>query len=445
MKRRLGQHRGAILLGVPAALLVAAAIILGPAVSAARGQSHSHSTPSSTSPQLLGGVGTGCGSWSTIPSANPSPDFAYLSGVAAVPGTKIAWAVGTANVSFEMNQPLVERWDGSSWSVVPSPTVPTISTAALNGVAAVSATDVWAVGDSSAFVGSGIGNVPVVEHWDGVSWSLVSSPTIPEGGRLQAVTAISSTDIWAVGNRLNGVFPTVGLAEHWDGLSWRVVPMAPPNISGLLQEIRAVSAASPTDVWAVGFASPVPAGPPSISLIEHWNGLRWSLVPSPNPLPVQNQLYGVVALSATNAWAVGWAGYTGSSGNQVITFIAHWNGLIWSTVSSPNPDKENNILRGIAAVSANELWAVGYTGAPVDPHQGHTLVERWDGVQWRVVPSQNLLPLPFSGDILLGVAATPLRTLWAVGYIWIPDVTVDHLNQTLVEHSPPRMGMACRS
>src|SRR5262249_41041843 len=260
MKRRLGQHKGAILLGVPAALLVAACIIVGPAVSAARGQRHS--TPSPTSSQLLGGVGTGCGSWSTIPSANPSPGYAYLSGVAAVPGTNTAWAVGAAEVAFEMIQPLVERWDGSSWSVVPSPTVPTISHAELNGVAAVSATDVWAVGDSLAFVGSGIGNVPVIEHWDGVSWSLVSSPTIPEGGRLQAVTAISSTDIWAVGNRLNGVFPTVGLAEHWDGLSWSVVPMAPPNTSGLLQEIRAVSAVSSTDVWAVGFASPVPAGPP---------------------------------------------------------------------------------------------------------------------------------------------------------------------------------------
>jgi hypothetical protein len=437
MKRQLGQHRGAILLGVPAALLVAACIIVGPAVSAARGQSHS--TPSSTSPQLLGGVGIGCGPWSTVPSANPSATYAYLSGVAAVPGTNTAWAVGAANVSSEMIQPLVERWDGSSWSVVPTPTVPTVSGAALNGVAAVSAADVWAVGDTSAFVG--FGSNPVIEHWDGASWSLVSSPTIPQGGRLQAVTAVSSTDIWAVGTQ----FPEMGLAEHWDGLSWSVVPMAPPNTFGLLQEMRAVSAASPTDVWAVGFASPVPAGPPSISQIEHWNGLSWSLVPSPNPLPVQNQLYGVVALSAANAWAVGWAGYTGSTGNQVITFIAHWNGMSWSTVSSPNPDPQDNILNGIAAVAGNQLWAVGYTGPPVDPNQGQTLVERWDGTQWRVVPSQNPLPRGAGADILLGVTATPLRTLWAVGYIWKPDVAVDHVIQTLVEHSPPFLGVACRT
>src|SRR5262249_40013114 len=100
MKRRLGQHRGAILLGVPAALVVAAAITVGPAVSAARGHRPAPSAPSSTSPQLLGGVGMGCGSWSTIPSANPSPLYAYLSGVAAVPGTQTAWAVGAALVSF---------------------------------------------------------------------------------------------------------------------------------------------------------------------------------------------------------------------------------------------------------------------------------------------------------------------------------------------------------
>src|SRR5262249_27172376 len=280
------------------------------------------SSPQLSSPQLTGRVGTGCGSWIAAPSANPSTTFAYLSGVAAVPGTNTAWAVGGAIAGDSSNviQPLVERWDGSSWSVVPSPTVTTIGHADLKGIAVVSAADIWAVGDTSAFVT--LHSQPVIEHWDGGSWSLIPNPTIPEGGRLQAVTAISSTDIWAVGTRFDAQFTELGLAGHWDGLSWSVVPMAPPNPQGLLQEMQGVSAVSPTDVWAVGHALPVPDGPSS-SQIEHWNGMNWSLVPSPNPQSGDNQLNGVVALSAANAWAVGWAGYTGSTGDHAVTFIAH--------------------------------------------------------------------------------------------------------------------------
>src|SRR5438046_2216605 len=58
---------------------------------------------------------------------------------------------------------------------------------------------------------------------------------------------------------------------------------------------------------------------------------------------------------------------------------------VWSVVSSPNPDTLSNVLKAVAVVTANNVWAVG-------GQQGHTLVEHWDGTSWSVVPSPDVSP-----------------------------------------------------
>jgi hypothetical protein len=62
--------------------------------------------------------------------------------------------------------------------------------------------------------------MPLVEHWDGTSWSQVSSPDPhPNNSRnLRAIAAISANDIWAAG--------TVGI-ENWNGTSWSLVSSVP--------------------------------------------------------------------------------------------------------------------------------------------------------------------------------------------------------------------------
>src|SRR5262249_58833403 len=89
-------------------------------------------------------------------------------------------------------------------------------TGELNAVSAVSASDAWAVGATGRF-----GMVPLIVHWDGRNWSRVKGPGIPVSGKLLGVSMVSATDGWAV-----GVNPFKGnhILLHWNGTSWAPVP-----------------------------------------------------------------------------------------------------------------------------------------------------------------------------------------------------------------------------
>src|SRR5204862_547524 len=97
--------------------------------------------------------------------------------------------------------------------------------------------------------------------------------------------------------------------------------------------LSGVAAVSANDIWAVGG-----------SLIEHWDGSNWSVVPSPSPSAGYSNLYGVAAVSANDVWAVGSSGY-----DPFQTLTEHWNGRSWSVVPSPNPGIYSQ-LNGVAAV-----------------------------------------------------------------------------------------------
>src|SRR5436190_722271 len=72
---------------------------------------------------------------------------------------------------------------------------------------------------------------------------------------------------------------------------------------------------------------------------------------------------------------------------------------VWSVVSSPNVGINHNLLDGVAVVSANDVWAVGfYVNGSIE----QTLVEHWDGGSWSVVSSPNVGTF---ANVLYGVAA----------------------------------------
>ena len=148
-------------------------------------------------------------------------------------------------------------------------------------------------------------------------------------------------------------------------------------------------------MWAVGYYY---NGGIYQTLVEHWNGTSWSVVSSPNPGTDDNYLSGVAAVSANDVWAVGY--YDNGSGASQ-TLVEHWNGTAWSVVPSPNAGTSYNYLNGVAAVSASDVWAVGYYGIGGSTNQ--TLVEHWDGTAWSVVSSPNVgtnqLPQWSSGGI----------------------------------------------
>src|SRR5205823_1467931 len=143
------------------------------------------------------------------------------------------------------------HWDGTSWSVVPSPS-PGTTLNRLSGVAALAADDVWAIGLETAPSG---GEVPLAEHWDGTSWSAVDTAPLPPNDGISeflGVSATSTNDVWAVGDYGNTQGGITTLAEHWDGTSWSIVSTPSPTIHAQLNGVSAVSTAR---AFAIGEAS----------------------------------------------------------------------------------------------------------------------------------------------------------------------------------------------
>src|SRR5207253_1509847 len=139
-----------------------------------------------------------------------------------------------------------------------------------------------------------------------------------------------------------------------------------------------------SNVWAVGWQANRGIAQ---TLIEHWNGTQWSVVKSPSPASVDNELFGVAAVSATNVWAVGFIANNTANGPVEKTLIEHWNGTQWSVMKSPSPSSVDNNLTGVAAVSANDVWAVGFYANSSNIWQ--TLTEHWNGTRWSVVKSPS--------------------------------------------------------
>jgi hypothetical protein len=242
-----------------------------------------------------------CVSWTGTQPPNPGAFDNRLFGVAARSPCD-TWAVGNYfNDDMEnFGQTLIEHWNGSSWKHVPSPSPGGKSeNNTLLGVAAISRTDAWAVGDYST---SGTTQA-LIEHWDGAAWQQVPSPSVSFPNILTGVAAVAATDVWAVGEYFNNADVAQTLIEHWDGAAWTRVPSPNPGGASIFATLNGVAAVSGTGAWAVGDYEN--SARVQRSLIERWNGTAWRQVPSPDPSSISNLLNGVSASSAASIWAVG--------------------------------------------------------------------------------------------------------------------------------------------
>jgi len=200
---------------------------------------------------------------------------------------------------------LLLRWNGKKWARATIPR--TAAGGVLAAVTATSASNAWAVGAANTLSGE----KTLILHWNGKQWARVASPN-PQGMTaevtLNGVAATSASNAWAVGDYATGTGDKT-LILHWNGRAWKQVPSPNP---GLNRSVLGVTATSATNAWAAGTYN-LPAG--QKTLILHWNGRAWKQVPSPNPGTV-NELTSVAAVSTSNIWAVGDFGSGGP--NQVL-------------------------------------------------------------------------------------------------------------------------------
>lgn len=326
--------------------------------------------------------------WSVVTDAAPHP--AAVKGVAYVAANNV-WAAGFQFPTSATEAGMIEHWDGTAWSVVTSPGSGG-NADQLNGISAISANDIWAVGDAFS------GDLTLIEHWDGTAWSTVASPnpgTLSNG--FNAVSGDAANDVWAVGSTYNGAQGT--LVARWNGTTWSVVPST--VLDATTVTLDSVVALAPNNVWVVGSNGFGPAA------IGHWDGSKWTAF---SPMGGTAQLYGIAAVNANDVWAVGSYGTTSGVGLAV-----HWDGTKWSVVSGPGAAPGPATLLSVAAISGHDVWAVGYyTGGPgPDGTTTFTLTQHWDGSSWTIGSSPSLSPTD-QYDTLNGVAGAA-NDFWTGG------------------------------
>ena len=232
-------------------------------------------------------------------------------------------------------------------------------------------------------------------------WHVQTGPSgARESNELLGVSVASSGGVWAVGVTLPSGGPARTLVERWQGRAWRTVP-SPDRLSGG-NFLNAVVALSASDAWAVGLSrSP---GGPARTLILHWDGRRWAIAASPNAGPGGNFLVSVAAASARDIWA---AGYRDARGIYR-SLVEHWDGDRWTIARLPRLGGPGNGLNAVDAGASDVVWAVGGSATARGPSQ--PLVLRLDGQSWSAVPA----PTSLHGATLNGVAAQG-RAAWVVG------------------------------
>ncbi len=253
-----------------------------------------------------------------------------------------------------------------------------------------------------------------------VDWRLVESPNAahPPQSALLAIAALSPTDAWAVGQAFAESDGQQTLIERWNGSAWQVV--ASPG----LDQLNAVAAVSATDIWAVGGSFNYGVGAhPDKPLVEHWNGSQWSIVSTPDTHANAVELTGVAALGANNVWAIGREDIGAAHTTQAL--LERWDGSAWSLVTAPLPaGAAGASLRAITPIPGGQrLWAVGYVQPSTNPGYTQPLIERWNGSAWQGVNSP-VLPQGALGASLNGVTALSETDAWAVGEYIASDHTI---------------------
>ncbi len=220
--------------------------------------------------------------------------------------------------------------------------------------------------------------------------------------------------MWAAGSYVESGVGSKTLIEHWNGAAWSIVPS--PNPSTSFNILAGLAAGGPNDVWAVGRQiQPMGRRTPYQTLTEHWDGHSWQVIPSPNVASrgYRTSLQSVTEIAADDVWAVGQS--SDETGTNATSVTMHWDGTAWTIIA--NPMVAQDYLVQVEALARDNVWAVGFTITSDFAHYD-TLILHWDGLAWSIVPSPNTSD-PY--NTLTGISAIGPDDIWAVGYSGLPN------------------------
>jgi hypothetical protein len=215
--------------------------------------------------------------------------------------TTDCWVAGAA---------AIEHWNGGRWAQVATP-APLVSPEA-PALYCVSRSDCWLTGAKPGLTGT------VTGHWKGSAWLSRGTPLKHRNDSyLSGLSCLGAKACLTVSANINAD-PTDAMS--WNGSAW-------VRVAGPAGELGAVSCTAGLGCMAVGdgLANDLEA------YGELWTGSQWQVVSNQPPPGVQSQLAGVSCVSASDCWAVG-SQY--DQAHTVITnLIEHWNGMGWSVFS----------------------------------------------------------------------------------------------------------------
>jgi hypothetical protein len=278
-------------------------------------------------------------------------------------------AVGTAQPPVTYH-PLIEMWNGVSWTIATVPAVVGATEQMLNGVSCPTTTFCMATGDVTV---GGLGK-PLAEEWNGATWAIVTIPatSAPDADVLNGVSCPTTAFCMTTGYYNNGSTNQT-MSETWNGTAWSLVTI--PSASSFSNQLFAVSCSSHSFCVTVGHYQ---SGSGNLPLIETWNVSMWTITPVPSTSPANvDILEGVSCTSTLFCMAVGMT-QTGS-GNLVLT--DSWNGSSWSIVpSAVIPAAETGALYAVSCLGPSSCAAAG----AFHPSSNQVLALSWNGATWTI-------------------------------------------------------------
>jgi hypothetical protein len=309
----------------------------------------------------------------------PAGSRGQLTAIVAVPHSSDLWALG------ELGHPggritYFAQWrHHGHWRHEATPKV-SGQEGVLSSIGAASAKDVWIGGTTTqAKTGQGI---PHIWRWTGKKFVAQKLPPEFAGGTTVSSIAASSTkNAWAVGEMSppNDAGFTV---LHWNGVKWSAVP-TPINLT-------TVTTVSSTDAWATG----------ADGNLYHWNGATWS---ADGAAPSGSSLVAVAMSSPTRVYA------TGYDSDGYSMFIMRFNGTTWSSATFAKGTSHYGEPRAIA-IHGTSAWIIGLRINPKTYASSPSALQTTGGA-WHSEKTGIT-----HGDTVVAVAAASSKRAYAVGY-----------------------------